>query len=141
MNIKLLDPYCKPYKKYVHDAGWDLKARAAAVIAPGETRLIPSGVCVDIPTGCMGIIAARSSASRESLQIAGVVDPGYSSEVQIITHNAGRRAYHVRQYDRLAQLLVFRQPLEAYSLQVVDKLPEYDAPEVRGAQGFGSTGR
>lgn len=137
MQIKLLDNNCRPYKKFPHDAGWDLFSRVNKRILPGETHLIPSGVCIDIPTGCMGIIAARSSSSKNGLQIAGVVDPGFSGEIQIITHNAGRDVYHVEQYDRLAQLLVFEQPQEAYYLQEVADLPEYE----RGEQGFGSTGR
>lgn len=137
MNIKLLDPECYPYKKYPSDAGWDLRAREPAVISPGRTLKIPSGVAIDIPTGCMGIIAARSSVSVAGIQIAGVVDPGYAGEIQIIAHNSGRKAYRIAKGDRLAQLLVFGQPAEAYQLSIVDELPQYD----RGEQGFGSTGR
>ena len=64
-------------------AGADLRAclDAPAVLAPGETRLIPIGIAMEIPEGYVGLVFARSGlASRRDLAPAnkvGVVDSDY----------------------------------------------------------------
>ena len=134
MKIKLLDPECKPYRKYDTDAGIDLRARESCIIYPGEAVKIPAGICVEIPTGHVGDISPRSSVSLQGLAIQGKVDSGYTGEVGIIAINCVNKAIKITKGDRIAQLVVL--PVEIGDMEIVEELPESE----RGGKGFGSTG-
>lgn len=66
-------------------AGWDLSTSMAFQIPSGERRLISTGIAVDVPRGCYGRIASRSSMAAQGLDVAGgVVDADYRGEVKVI---------------------------------------------------------
>ena len=120
------------------DAGVDLHAREDATLAPGERRLVPTGVAVAIPEGYVGLVSPRSGlALRSGLSIVntpGVVDSGYRGELAIILVNLGSAEVAIRRGDRIAQLVVL--PVQTVEFDPVDALDESD----RGPAGFGSTG-
>lgn len=120
------------------DAGVDLPAREAVVLAPGERRLVPTGLAVAIPDGYVGLVAPRSGlALRSGISIVnapGVVDSGYRGELAIILVNLGSETVSIQRGDRIAQLVVV--PVAAVEFVVVDALETTD----RGESGFGSTG-
>ena len=122
-------------------AGADLYAclEADVVIAPGETRKIPTGLAMEIPVGCAGLIYARSSmGTKKGLAPAnkvGVVDSDYRGEFMIFLHNHGTEAQTIVHGDRVAQLLVT--PVFTPGFVEADELSD----TVRGSGGFGSTGR
>ena len=122
-------------------AGADLYAclEADVTIAPGETKKIPTGLAMEIPVGCAGLIYARSSlGTKQGLAPAnkvGVVDSDYRGEFLVFLHNHGTEAQTIRSGDRIAQLLVT--PVFTPGFMEAEELSDTR----RGAGGFGSTGR
>ena len=121
-------------------AGADLYAclEEAATIAPQETKLIPTGLAMEIPMGWAGLIYARSGlATKRGLAPAnkvGVVDPDYRGEIMVSLHNHGTQPQTVEQGERIAQLVLT--PYLTACFHEAEELSE----TVRGAGGFGSTG-
>ncbi len=120
------------------DAGADLYAREAAVLAPGERKLVPTGVAVAIPPGHAGLVTPRSGlAARSGIGIVntpGIVDSGYRGELVVILVNLGSEPVEIRRGDRIAQLVVVA--VAELEFEVVEELEASD----RGHGGFGSTG-
>ena len=134
LKINLLDPECMPYKKYPTDAGIDLKCNEDVLILPGETRLIPSGICVAIPVGYVGDISPRSSISMKGIVIQGKIDPEYRGQVGIIATNCSNVAQHFVKHERIAQLILLK--IDYPCIRIVEELDNTD----RGNKGYGSTG-
>ena len=120
-------------------AGLDLCADEAVTLAPGERRLVPTGVAVEIPPGYEGQVRPRSGlALRHGVGMVnapGTVDADYRGEVGVLLVNWGRQAVEIARGDRIAQLVVA--PVERAEVQLVDRLGRTD----RGGGGFGSTGK
>ena len=123
-----------------YSAGADLYALADEdiVIQPGETKLIHTGIAMEIPEGYAGLIYARSGlASKRGLAPAnkvGVVDADYRGEIMVALHNHSNVEQKVSPKERIAQLVVA--PFLKATFEVCDELSK----TVRGAGGFGSTG-
>ena len=121
-------------------AGADLYAlgEEEIVILPGETKLIHTGLAMEIPEGYAGLIYARSGlASKRGLAPAnkvGVVDSDYRGEVMVALHNHSNTEQKIAGGERIAQLVVT--PFLKVDFQEQDELSE----TVRGVGGFGSTG-
>lgn len=139
MKIKVLDKNCIPMKAHSIDAGFDLRAREAVSIFPQDTEFIPTGVCVEIPVGLVGLLFPRSSISKTPLRMAnsvGVIDAGFTGEIKVPLYNTSDvEIRDIEQYERIAQLVIV--PLADVSIEVVNDL---DTTE-RGIGGFGSTGK
>ena len=122
-------------------AGADLYAvlPAPLAIAPGETKLIKTGLSMEIPEGYAGLIYARSGlAAKRGLAPAnkvGVVDADYRGEVMVALHNHSNIPQTVEPLERIAQLVV------APFLRAEYFECETLSDTVRGEGGFGSTGR
>ena len=122
-------------------AGADLYAclEEDVTILPGETKKIPTGIAMELPAGTAGLIYARSSlGTKKGLAPAnkvGVVDSDYRGEFLIFLHNHGSEAQTISHGDRIAQLLVT--PVFTPGFVEAEELSD----TVRGAGGFGSTGR
>ncbi len=108
-------------------------------IAPGETKLIKTGVAIESPKGLGAFIFARSGlATKQGLAPAnkvGVVDPDYRGEVMVALHNHSNQTRVVAHGDRIAQLGFL--PYVVGKFMEVDELDDTN----RGAGGFGSTGK
>ena len=121
-------------------AGADLYAclEEAVTIAPHETKLIPTGLAMELPLGWAGLVYARSGlASKRHLAPAnkvGVIDPDYRDEVMVALHNHGTEPQTIDPGERIAQL-VLTPYLTARFLEA-----EELSDTVRGEGGFGSTG-
>lgn len=137
--LRRLDPGL-PVPRHAHqgDAGADLYAREPATLAPGERRLVPTGVAVAIPPGHVGLVTPRSGlAVRSGLGIVntpGIVDSGYRGELSVALINHGDRPVEIARGDRIAQLVVVA--VASIEFDEVDELDD----TARGAGGFGSTG-
>ena len=122
-------------------AGADLYAclEEDITIQPGETRKIPTGLAMELPVGTAGLIYARSSlGTKRGLAPAnkvGVVDSDYRGEFMIFLHNHGSVPQTIAHGDRIAQLLVT--PVYTPGFIEAEELSD----TVRGAGGFGSTGK
>ena len=106
---------------------------------PGETRLVPTGLAVEVPMGYAGLIYARSGlAAKRGLAPAnkvGVVDADYRGEVMVALHNHSGMAQEIAPGERIAQFVVT--PFLRVDYEWAEALED----TVRGAGGFGSTGR
>ena len=120
-------------------AGADLYAAEEVTIAAGETRLVPTGLAMEIPVGYGGFVFARSGlATKRGLAPAnkvGVIDADYRGEIFVALHNHGKEDQTVALGERVAQMVVM--PFLAAEYFETDELSD----TVRGAGGFGSTGR
>ncbi len=120
-------------------AGADLYACEGAEIAAGETVFLHTGIALELPAGTVGLVYARSGlACKQDLAPAnkvGVIDCDYRGEVMVALHNHGKTARRVEAGDRIAQLVVA--PYYAVQFTEQDELSD----TVRGAGGFGSTGK
>ncbi len=122
-------------------AGADLYAclEEDVTIHPGETVLIPTGLSMEIPKGCAGLIYARSSLGvKRDLAPAnkvGVIDSDYRGEFMVALHNHGSHDQRICCGDRIAQLLIT--PVFTPGFTEVSQLSDTD----RGSGGFGSTGK
>lgn len=122
-------------------AGADLYAclEQDVTIAPGESVFIPTGLSMELPKGCAGLIYARSGlACKRGLAPAnkvGVVDSDYRGEFMIVLHNHGAVAQTVSHGERIAQLVIT--PVFTPGFAEVEELTDTD----RAAGGFGSTGK
>lgn len=107
-------------------------------VAPGETRLVHTGLSFEIPDGCVGLIFARSGlATKRGLAPAnkvGVIDSDYRGEVMVSLFNQSREPQTVEYGERIAQLAIV--PFIKAEFEASDELSE----TVRGCGGFGSTG-
>lgn len=122
-------------------AGADLYAclDESITIESGETKFVHTGIAMELPLGYAGLVHARSGlASKRGLAPAnkvGVIDCDYRGEIMVALHNHGKEAQTIEHGERVAQLLIM--PYITADFDVVDELSE----TVRGAGGFGSTGR
>ncbi len=121
-------------------AGMDLLAAidADVTLAPGERRLIPSGLALALPPGTEAQIRPRSGLALKHgitvLNAPGTVDADYRGEVGVLLINHGQEAFTVTRGSRIAQLVIASHL--AACLDAVDDLEN----SARGAGGFGSTG-
>lgn len=141
ISVKKLDERAVlPVYGSQYAAGADLYAVLddEVTIAPGETKLIKTGLAMEIPEGYAGLIYARSGlATKRGLAPAnkvGVVDADYRGEVMVALHNHSGIPQMVMCGERIAQLVVA--PFLKAEFTAVEELSE----TVRGVGGFGSTG-
>jgi dUTP pyrophosphatase len=126
---------------YAHpgDAGADLRAAEAFVLAAGERATVPTGVSIALPDGYVGFVVPRSGlAARNGITIVnspGTVDAGYRGEIRVTVLNTDMsEPFSIAVGDRIAQLIVM--PVSRARFIPVDTLPGSH----RGESGFGSTG-
>ena len=113
IRVKQLRPGAKlPTYGTAGAAGADLYAclEEDAVILPGQTRFLPTGIALEVPQGCAGLVYARSGlACKRGLAPAnkvGVVDSDYRGEILVALHNHGDQPQIICDGERIAQLLI-----------------------------------
>lgn len=107
-------------------------------IKPGETALIPAGICIELPVGFEAQIRPRSGLALKHsvgiLNAPGTIDSDYRGEVKVLLTNFGKQDFVVRRGDRIAQMIVGRYARVDWT--EVEEL----AGTARGSGGFGHTG-
>ena len=141
VKIKKLDPKAKiPVYGSDGAAGADLFALTDGdvEVEPGQTAMIGTGISLEIPDGCAGLVFARSGlASKSGLAPAnkvGVIDSDYRGEIKVALHNHSAQTRTVKRGDRIAQLVIV--PFLRADFRESDALSETE----RAGGGFGSTG-
>ena len=126
---------------YAHpgDAGADLRCVEPFTLAPGERRLVGTGVALALPEGYAGLVHPRSGLAARFgvtvLNAPGTLDAGYRGEILVCLLNTDRdRPVAFAAGDRIAQLVLTA--VGRAEFEVVEELP----PSVRGIDGHGSTG-
>ena len=142
IRIKKLHPSAViPTYGSAYAAGADLYAclEENVTVPAGKTVFIPTGLAMEVPAGCAGLIYARSSmGSKRGLAPAnkvGVIDSDYRGQVMVALHNHGREDQTVAPGERIAQLVIT--PVFTPGFREVEELSD----TLRGTGGFGSTGR
>src|SRR5512140_2662053 len=120
-------------------AGLDLRADEPFSLAPGERRLVPTGLAVEVPPGHEGSVRPRSGLAVKHgigmVNAPGTVDSDYRGELSVILVNHGQAPVTFARGDRIAQLVIA--PVVQAELELVEALSDAS----RGDGGFGSTGQ
>ena len=134
-----------PVKSHTQDACFDLFANEEVVLKYGETKVVPTGIAIELPDGYYADVRPRSGlTSKSALRVhLGTIDSNYRGDIGIICENASHRKLSslnyidtdiiVKRGDKIAQLLV--QKLPEIELVEVNELSDSE----RGLNGFGST--
>lgn len=135
----MMDPNAGYVPEYAHsgDAGLDLRSVEDVTLGPGESRLVRTGLHVEIPDGCVGLQFPRSGLGSKGITMrnaVGVIDSGYRGEVRCALWNTTDEPFHVSEGDRVCQLVVM--PYVRCHVVDADSLSDSD----RGTDGYGSTG-
>lgn len=142
IRVKILREGAKlPTYGSAEAAGADLYAclEECVTIPPGATAFLPTGIALEVPRGCAGLVYARSGmACKRGLAPAnkvGVVDSDYRGEIMVALHNHGSQSQRVEPGERIAQFLIT--PVLTPAYEAAENLSD----TARGDGGFGSTGR
>lgn len=136
---KLCDKAILPSYGSASAAGADLySCEEELIFAPGETKLVHTGIAMEIPEGYVGLIYARSGiATKRGLAPAnkvGVIDSDYRGEIMVALHNHSGVEEKIEAGERIAQIVIT--PYLTVSFIETDSLDDTE----RGSGGFGSTG-
>ena len=122
------------------DAGFDLPSLDPIVIEPGAFVLLRTGVHLAVPEGWVGLVRDRSSvALKGGVTVAGVIDASYRGEVKVAFYNFSKEPLTFQVGERIAQIIIV--PHLAGSQCTRVELLDGLGDTVRGAGGFGSTGK
>ena len=142
MKIKIVNKSKHPLPEYATpgSAGMDLRANidAPITLAPGERKLIPTGIYIALPVGYEAQVRPRSGlALKYGIGLAnmlGTVDSDYRADVGVILINLGQEDFVVNDGERIAQMVIAKH--ETAEWDVVEELDETE----RGEGGYGHTG-
>lgn len=120
-------------------AGADLYVLDGAEILSGETHWFNTGIAVEIPTGCVGLVFARSSLGAKRglapANMVGVIDSDYRGEIKVVLRNYSNETAKVDAGERVAQLVIVPYlPVDYVETNILEETN-------RGINGFGSTGK
>ena len=123
-------------------AAYDIQANlhheGFLIVEPEETKVIPTGITLELPSHLMALLLPRSGlATKHGITLAnavGLIDPDYRGEVKVAIKNTGKEPFAIKDGDRIAQMLImgFISPEFVSVKQVFNT--------ARGSGGFGSTG-
>ena len=140
--IKKLSPSVQlPSYKTDGASGMDLTAFIEKPInlVPGKSCLIPTGLSVAFSEEYEIQIRPRSGLAAKNnisvLNTPGTIDSDYRGEIKVILFNHGNKNFKINNNDRIAQMILT--PVIKMDLEETNELPD----SIRGAGGFGSTGK
>lgn len=140
MRLKvMMDPDAFYVPDYAHegDAGLDLRAVEDVTVPAAWTTMVRTGLHVEIPDGCVGLVFPRSGLGSKGITLknaVGVIDSGYRGEVLAAVWNTTLEDFEIRRGDRICQLVVM--PYMPCEVEEVYSLSDSE----RGEDGYGSTG-
>jgi dUTP pyrophosphatase len=137
IKIKKIDKKVElPSYLYESDVGFDLRANESIKLFPGEQKEVKTGIIIEIPEGCVGLIRDRAGIVTKMgvHTAAGTFDPGFRGEVSIFLINLSEETRYIEQGMRIAQMIII--PVIKPKIIEVKELSDTQ----RGNKGFGSTG-
>lgn len=127
-----------PFRSRLTDAGYDLYAAEGAILRPGRSTMVKTGIIIAAPPGFYYTIEGRSSLWMKGIfPNRGIIDATYCGQVVVSLVNVTGEEFEVRCHDRIAQLILHRQ-YDANFVCVEEFSHQYNQ---RGKNGFGSTGK
>jgi dUTP pyrophosphatase len=139
LKVYRLSPDAKiPQYSHPDDSGMDLIALQDIELFPGESRLVPTGIAIELPPQTEAQVRPRSGLALKHqitvLNTPGTIDEGYRGEIGVILINHGKNSFQVTAGMRIAQLVIA--PVLRVEIEEVGDL----STTQRGSDGFGSTG-
>ena len=143
VSVKVINQSANELPNYQteHSAGMDLRANLTEAISlqPGQRKLIPTGLFMELPEGYEAQIRPRSGLALKHgitvLNSPGTIDADYRGEIMVLLINLSDTAFEIAHGERIAQMIV--SPYQQVRWQAVESLTETE----RGAGGYGSTGK
>ena len=142
ISVKRLHPQAQlPTYGTPEAAGADLYAclEESLVVEPGETVFVPTGLALEVPKGCAGLVYARCGHAGYHAPApankVGVIDSDYRGEIRVVLHNHGKTPQTISHGQRIAQLIIT--PVLTPAYEEAEELTDTG----RGSGGFGSTGK
>ena len=137
VRIKLLCPEAKmPFYGSEEAAGFDLYSVEDVTIKAGETKIIKTGISLEIQEGYCFQVWDRSGLGAKGIhRFAGPGDSDYRGEYKIVLYNSTQKDYEIKKGDRIAQIVPV--PIVRAEFEQTDELNETS----RGDGGFHSTGK
>jgi dUTP pyrophosphatase len=145
LQVRILDERIRgmlPHYATPGAAGLDLRAciEAPLALAPGEARLVSSGIAIHVgDPGHAAIVIPRSGLGAKNGivlgNLVGLIDSDYQGPIMVSLWNRGAASFTIQPLERVAQLVVL--PVVQVELELVEQF----AASGRGEGGFGSTGR
>ena len=140
VNIKKLDKKAIiPKYQTSGAAGFDLCSIINYCLYPGEMKLIPTGLAIEIQEGTELQIRPRSGMAKKYkitlMNAPGTLDSDYRGPIGVLLVNHGSDNFIINIGDRIAQAVLA--PVYQAVFNVVDELSETN----RGSGGYGSTGK
>lgn len=136
--LKLNELAISPKYSHQDDAGLDLFSIEQQEILPGKSKLIRTGIAIELPQGTEAQIRPRSGlALKHSITVLntpGTIDAGYRGEIGVILINHGTETFQVFSGMKIAQMVITH--YISVEIETVDKI----TTSTRGKKGFGSTG-
>lgn len=143
IKMKKTNPKARiPVRQKEFDSGADLFAclNEPLTLLPGNRALVPTGIAIELPLSYEGQVRSRSGLAANHglavLNAPGSIDFLYRGEIKVILINHGNEPYHIKDGERIAQLVI-APVFTAFNFLEVDELSDTD----RGVGGFGSTGK
>lgn len=136
MKIKLDKGAFIPMRAHETDAGADLRSPIDTVVHARGSRVIDTGVHIQLPNGYVGMLKSKSGLNvKHGITSGGVIDEGYTGPIKVKLYNHSDEPYVLSRGDKITQLVIL--PCEYAKFDVVDYLDDSE----RGGDGFGSTGK
>jgi dUTP pyrophosphatase len=127
-----------PRQAYPGDAGSDLVSVEDAIIRPGCTVLVSTGIAIELPPQTEAQVRPRSGLAIKNgitvINTPGTIDVLYRGEIKVGLHNTSNEDFKVERGMRIAQMVI--QELPEIEMEEVDELSATE----RGTGGFGSSG-
>lgn len=142
LEIKVINHSANALPAYetAQSAGMDLRASLSApeTITPGERKLIPTGLYIELPEGYEAQIRPRSGLALKHgitvLNSPGTIDADYRGEIKVLLINLGTEPFVIQPADRIAQMIVAKH-------EHVEWIPAQSLNDTaRGSGGYGHTG-
>lgn len=136
---KLSDAAITPHRAHHNDACFDLFASGDVKLKYGETKVVPTGIAIELPDGYYADVRPRSGlTSKSALRVhLGTIDSNYRGDIGIICENTNHldeeSIIEINSGAKIAQILVQKLP----EIELVETQELSDSE--RGLNGFGST--
>ena len=136
--VKLKSSAVIPRYEHYGDSGMDLISIEEVEIKSYESKLIKTGISIELPPNTEAQIRPRSGLALKHqitvLNTPGTIDEGYRGEIVVVLINHGSISFKVLPGMRIAQMVIM--PIIRVEIEEVDSL----SSSIRGTDGFGSTG-